>query len=79
MRPRVAIGNQAWREISLRTLEVSGENRRPAPRVERVILAVLCCAVGINMGFHGHSNALDIDLVISGRALRADMAGMAVA
>ena len=47
--------------------------------MERVILAVLCCAVGINMGFHGHSNALDIDLVISGRALRADMAGVAVA
>jgi hypothetical protein len=33
------------------------------------------------MGFHGHSNALDIDLVISARAvrtLRVDMAGVAV-
>jgi hypothetical protein len=44
--------------------------------VERVVLAVLRCAVGIKMGFHGHSNALDIDPMISaraGRALRADM------
>jgi hypothetical protein len=34
------------------------------------------------MGFHGHSNALDIDPMIcarAGRALRVDMAGVAVA
>ena len=82
VRPGVAIGTQAWREISLRTLKVSGENRRPAPLVKRVMLAMLRYAVGIKMGCHGHSNALDIDLVISargGRALRVDMAGVAVA
>jgi len=82
VRPGVAIGNQAWREISLRTLKVSGENRGPAPLVERVVLAVLRCAVGIKMGSHGHSNALGIDRVISaraGRALRVDMTGVAVA
>ena len=82
MRPGVAIGNQAWLEISLRTLKVSGENRGPAPLVERVVLTVLRCAVGIKMGFHGHSNALDIDPMISARAahaLRVDMTGVAVA
>jgi hypothetical protein len=44
------------------------------------MLAVLC-AVGIKMGLHGHSNAFDIDPVISARAcrtLRVDMAGVAV-
>ena len=83
MRPGVAIGNQAWLEISLRTLKVSGENRGPAPLVERVVLTVLRCAVGIKMGFHGHSNALDIDPMISAparaRALQVDIAGVAVA
>ena len=61
---------------------MSGENRGPAPLVERVVLAALRRAVGIKMGFHGHSNALDIDPMISARAahaLRVDMTGVAVA
>ena len=70
MRPGVAIGNQARREISLRTPKVSGKNRGSAPLVERVMLAVLRRAVGVKMSLHGHPNALDIDPMISARAGR---------